>query len=776
MRVEPKRVTPSEPSTEVEARPPARTEALRVGAKAEVAAGIPAVLSTLRYTWRQTSLRKGSKLLLHLNQADGFDCQSCAWPNPEHRHVAEFCENGARAALDEGTDRRVDARFFAAHAITELSHQSDHWLNQQGRLTEPMIKRAGATHYAPIGWDDAFRLIADTLRALATPDEAVFYTSGRTSNEAAFLYQLMVRRLGTNNLPDCSNMCHESSGAALTKSLGVGKGTVTLDDFEAAQLIFIIGQNPGTNHPRMLTSLQAAKRNGCRIVHVNPLPEAGTQRFKNPQEPFNTLLGGTRLADLFLQVRVGGDMAVFKGIGKALLEAEAARGGVLDRAFVDAHTAGFEAYRAELDATSWEAITRESGLAERDLRSAADEVAAARNIICCWAMGLTQQPHAVATIREVVNVLLLRGSVGRAGSGVCPVRGHSNVQGDRTMGIWEKPPAPLLDAIARELGFAPPRAHGLDVVNAIRAMHDGRAKVLFAMGGNFLSATPDTDYTAEALSRCRLTVHVSTKLNRAHLVTGETALIFPCLGRSEIDTQESGPQFVTVEDSMGIISASRGVTAPASRSLRSEPAIVAGLARALFGDDDVVPWRVLGADYGAIRARIAKVIPGFEDFERRIGEGSFLLPNPARDGRFVTDTGKANFSAHPLPTSTVGEGELVMMTIRSHDQFNTTIYGLDDRYRGIYNGRRVILMHADDLHARGLEPGDEVDITSHFRGVTRRASGFRTVAFSLPRGAAATYFPEGNALVPVDSVAAESNQPTSKYVRITVARAASALA
>jgi molybdopterin-dependent oxidoreductase alpha subunit len=753
------------------AHTPVQPEQLQVGPAATAAAGIPAVLSVMRHAVRQTGLWRGTKLLLSINQQAGFDCQSCAWPNPEHRHLAEFCENGAKAALDEGTTRRADRAFFAAHAIDSLAKESDYWLGQQGRLSEPMLREAGATHYTPIAWEQAFALIADELRGLEHPDQATFYTSGRTSNEAAFLYQLLVRRFGTNNLPDCSNMCHESSGVALNEAIGVGKGTVTLEDFERAQLVVLFGQNPGTNHPRMLSALQAAKNRGCKIVDVNPLTEAGTARFKNPQQPFNTLFGGTKLADLHVQVRIGGDHALLLGVGKQLLALERERGGVLDQPFITERTHGFAAHVAALDASEWPAIERESGLARAQIEQLAALLAEHDNIICCWAMGLTQHKRAVATIRELVNVLLMRGSIGRPGAGVCPVRGHSNVQGDRTMGIWERPPAQLLRSLEARFGFTPPAQHGLDVVDSIRAMHDGRVRVLVALGGNFLSATPDTDYTARALANTALTVHVSTKLNRSHLVTGRRALILPCLGRSERDLQAEGEQFVTVEDSMGIVSASRGVSAPASAQLRSEPAIVAGIAEALL--PHALDWSALVANYDRIRDHIEAVIPGFSQFNQRVRRGPFTLPNAARDGVFHTRTQRANFSAELLHDAQLGEHELAMMTIRSHDQFNTTVYGLDDRYRGIQGGRRVILMHPEDAAARGLAAGDLVDLSSEHHGVRRLAPSFRVVPYALPRGSCATYFPETNVLVPIDSVAEHSNTPSSKYVPIRVSLAQS---
>ncbi len=722
---------------------------------------------------------RGAKLLLEVNQKDGFDCQSCAWPSPDgKRHTFEFCENGAKAVADEATPKRIGREFFAKHSVAELLAQSDYWLNRQGRLTEPMVLRAGATHYAPIAWDEAFALLAAELKALPTPDAAAFYTSGRTSNEAAFLYQLFARQFGTNNLPDCSNMCHESSGAALGESIGIGKGTVRMDDFEKAGAVFIIGQNPGTNHPRMLSTLEEAKAKGAVIVSVNPLPEVGTEHFKNPQHFMNplkalpTLLGhGARLADLWLQPRINGDLALFKGLMKEMLAAEdAAPGTVFDQAFIREHTHGFEALVADLRATDWEAIVEGSGVPREQIAAAAEIAIRSRGTICCWAMGLTQQPNSVETIQTVVNFLLLRGSIGRPGAGVCPVRGHSNVQGDRTMGIFEKMPDEWLDRLDAEFGFKSPRKHGHDTVETIKAMHAGEVQVFFAMGGNFLSATPDTEFTAAALRRCVLTAHVSTKLNRSHLVTGRTALILPCLGRSERDVQKNGEQFVTVEDSMGIINPSRGRLEPASPHLLSEPAVVARLARAVLGGSSNVAWESVEGNYALIRDHIARVIPGFEDYNRRIAEGIFYLPNGPRDHReWKTASGRAGFVVAPIPRRIFAAGEFVMMTIRTHDQFNTTVYGLDDRYRGVFGGRRVVFMNEDDLRAAGLQQGQMVDLTNRHGGVERLAKHFMVAPYRIPRGCVATYFPEANVLVPVDSVAAKSNTPTSKFVIVTIA-------
>ncbi|MEO6246484.1 MAG: FdhF/YdeP family oxidoreductase [Opitutaceae bacterium] len=774
------------PAGETSAQPPLEPLPARLGAPSAAAAGLKAVGVTARLVGAM-GVGRGVKALLAVNQEDGFDCQSCAWPSPDGaRHTFEFCENGAKAVADEATPKKIGREFFAGHSVAALAAESDHWLNAQGRLVEPMVLLAGATHYAPIGWEEAFQLIAAELRALPTPDAAAFYTSGRTSNEAAFLWQLFARQFGTNNLPDCSNMCHESSGVALIESIGVGKGTVTLADFEQAGAIFVIGQNPGTNHPRMLAALASAKARGAKIVSVNPLPEIGIERFKNPQDFMNplkalpTLLGeGARLADVWLQPRIGGDLALFKGLMKAMLEADAVRpGGVIERAFIELHTAGFDDLARDLAATTWEEICAASGVAQDAIRTAAEIVMGSPATICCWAMGLTQQPAAVATIQQVVNFLLLRGSIGRPGAGVCPVRGHSNVQGDRTMGIFEKMPDWWLDRLDAEFAIKSPRVHGLDTVDTIRAMHDGRVKVFLAMGGNFLSATPDTEFTAAAIRRCALTAHVATKLNRAHLVTGRTALILPCLGRSERDVQAGGEQFVTTEDSMGIINSSRGKLAAASADLRSEVAIVCGLARAVGAAREVgrseraVPWQGFSGNYDLIRERIARVVPGFEEFNRRVRKGAFCLPNAPRDRReWRTPTNRANFFVAPIPQATLRPGEFLMMTIRTHDQFNTTIYGLDDRYRGVFGGRRVVFMHEADIAAGSLMSGQRVDLTNRHGGVERVARGFMIAPYRIPRGCVATYFPEANVLVPLGSVAAKSNTPTSKYVVVTLAAA-----
>jgi molybdopterin-dependent oxidoreductase alpha subunit len=740
---------------------------LTVGPPQTWAAGVPAVTHALRMAQEQMGVRRTALTLLRVNQKGGFDCPGCAWPENSERSHAEFCENGAKAVAEEATLRRVTPAFFAEHPVTELAARSGYWLGQQGRLTVPMYKPVDEDHYKPVSWDDAFQITADALRACA-PGEAAFYTSGRTSNEAAFLYQLLVRRHGTNNLPDCSNMCHESSGSALTETLGVGKGSVSLDDLHHADLIIVAGQNPGTNHPRMLTALERAKEAGASIIAVNPLPEAGLIRFKNPQKPSGVAGGGTPLADEFLQIRLNGDLALFRALGRLLLEAEdAAPGTVLDRGFIEAHTHGFDDYAASVRDTPWPDILEATGLAREQIESAARRVLGAKRIIVCWAMGLTQHRNSVSTIREVVNFLLLRGNVGRPGAGVCPVRGHSNVQGDRTMGIYEKPAAAFLDALGTEFGFEPPREPGYDTVETIEAMRDGRIAVFFAIGGNFAAATPDSAVTEAALRRCALTVQVSTKLNRSHAVTGAAALILPCLGRTERDVQAGGEQFVSVEDSMSMVHSSRGRLAPASPQLKSEVAIVAGLAGRLFGPGDAIDWPALAGDYDRIRDHVSRVVPGFTDYNARVREpDGFQLPHGPRDSRtFPTATGKANFTVNALEILRVPPGTLLLQTVRSHDQYNTTIYGLDDRYRGIKQGRRVVFAHPDDLDALDLPDGAMVDLVSVWRdGVERRAPDFRVVAFPTARGCAAAYFPETNVLVPLDSTAQVSNTPTSKSI------------
>ncbi len=740
------------------------------------AAGAQAVLQSFRHVFGQSGFLRGAGLMLQLNQKGGFDCPSCAWPDPEgHRALTEFCENGAKAMASETTLARADREFFARHSVAEFAEQDDHWLERAGRLTEPMILRQGDTHYRPISWEDAFLEMANALNALDDPNQASFYTSGRASNEAAFLWALFARRFGTNNLPDCSNMCHESSGSALTESIGVGKGTVTLGDFDDAGVIFCVGQNPGTNHPRMLAALQSAVRKGARIVAVNPLIEAGLKGFAHPQEPLGMLGKATPLASDYLQVRINGDQALYLGLNKALLALEEARPGqVLDQTFIETQTQGFDAYRNHLAAVDWKAIEDASGISRAEIERIAALCAGKRKIITCWAMGLTQQPNAVATIQEVVHFHLLLGAIGLPGGGLCPVRGHSNVQGDRTMGICHHMPESYFQAVEKQFGFQSPREEGLDVVASIRAMNEGRVKVFIALGGNFLQASPDTHFTGDGLRQCSLTAHVATKLNRSHLVTGDTGLILPCLGRSETDEQASGPQFVTVENSMGIVHPSQGTLNPASPHLLSETAFICRLAEATFGPGSGVPWPELEANYDRVRDLIGAIIPGFENFNARARQpGGFYLPNAARDRRFETPSGKALFLCHPLQTTELDEGELLLQTFRSHDQFNTTVYGLNDRYRGISNERRIVFLNPEDMRERGLSPLQPLDITSHFNGQTRTVHDFLAIPYEQPRRMAAAYFPEANPLVPIDSVAPISNTPTSKAVRVTVAPAKS---
>ncbi|MFJ3901899.1 FdhF/YdeP family oxidoreductase [Streptomyces sp. NPDC090025] len=748
-------------------------DAPRVAAPQHAAAGLPAVAHTLRMAQAQMGVARTARTLLKVNQKDGFDCPGCAWPEGDKRHVAEFCENGAKAVAEEATLRRVTPEFFAAHPVADLATRSGYWLGQQGRITEPMYLPEGADRYEAIGWDRAFAILAEELTALDSPDEALFYTSGRTSNEAAFLLQLFAREFGTNNLPDCSNMCHESSGSALNETLGVGKGSVSLEDLHQADLIIVAGQNPGTNHPRMLSALEKAKAAGARIISVNPLPEAGLERFKNPQTP-QGMLRGAALTDLFLQIRIGGDQALFRLLNKLVLETP----GAVDEEFVATYTHGYEEFAAAAKGADWDETLAATGLGRAEIERALEMVLASERTIVCWAMGLTQHKHAVPTIREVVNLLLLRGAVGRPGAGVCPVRGHSNVQGDRTMGIFERPAAAFLDALDKEFGIVSPRHHGFDVVRSIQALRDGTAKVFFAMGGNFVGATPDTEVTEAAMRNARLTVHVSTKLNRSHAVTGTRALILPTLGRTDKDVQKSGKQFVTVEDSMGLVHASRGNLPPAGPRLLSEPAIVARLARAVLGAASATPWEEFEADYATIRDRIARVIPGFADFNARLAAnpGGFALPHAPRDERrFPTATGKANFTAAPVEYPKVPEGRLLLQTLRSHDQYNTTIYGLDDRYRGITGGRRVVLVHPADAAALGFADGVYVDLVSEWTdGVERRAPGFRVVHYPTARGCAAAYYPETNVLVPLESTADISNTPASKSVIVRLEQSESA--
>jgi molybdopterin-dependent oxidoreductase alpha subunit len=738
------------------------------------AAGRPAVISSLKQILNTAGPVRGTKALLELNQTDGFDCPSCAWPDPDdHRATSEFCENGAKAVASEATCKIVDERFFRTHSIEQLLAESDYWHDQQGRLTSPMVLRAseGDTHYQPISWDDAFALISAELNSLDHPDKAAFYTSGRASNEAAFLYQLFVRLYGTNNLPDCSNMCHESSGAGLEASIGIGKGTVSLDDLHQADTIIIAGQNPGTNHPRMLSSLETCVENGGKVIAINPLIEAGLLAFAHPQKFSGMMNRATPLASQYLQVKINGDMAIFRGIAKAIFEREAANpNSIIDQQFITDHTAGFEDYQAAVNATTWERILSDSGLSREDIENLTETVLAKeKKLITCWAMGITQHKNAVDTIREIVNVHLLIGAIGRPGAGLCPVRGHSNVQGDRTMGIFEKLPEWFHVSLEKHFKFQSPRKHGYDVVETIHAMHQEKVKVFIALGGNFLQAAPDTNYTAQALRKTNLTCHIATKLNRSHLVTGKTGLILPCLGRSDRDTQESGDQFVTCENSMGIVHSSKGKLTPNSTLMLSEPMIIARIAHATISDTEMIKWLWMVEDYGRIRNHIEKVVPGFKDFNNRVSKpGGFYLPNAPKQRVWNTKNQKANFSSSQLSIFQPKAGRLTLQTLRSHDQYNTTIYGLDDRYRGIGNNRMIVFLNPEDMQERGIKPLQELTITSYWSDGERNAKGFKAIPYTMPKGSAAAYFPEANVLVPIDSTADISNTPTSKSIEISI--------
>ncbi len=754
------------------AEPPETDDELTIEAPKTKAAGLASVRSSFAHMHRHGhSIPSAVRILSHMNQADGFDCPGCAWPDPDDRAaLTEFCENGAKAAAWETTRRRLGWEFFQRHSIDELAAKSDYWLGLQGRLTEPLLLRPGSRFYEPVSWDEAFTRIASALTALDSPNQAVFYTSGRTSNEAAFLYQLFVRAYGTNNLPDCSNMCHESSGVGLGETVGIGKGSVTLDDIHQADTIIVMGQNPGTNHPRMLTALQKAKKSGAKIIAINPLPEAGLMGFVNPKSPAQILTGGISIADLFLQVKINGDVALLKALMCLLLEAEAKRPGeVLDEDFIGLHTEGFAELRPHLEAQDIDALIESAGVARADLEAAVEIITRSRKTIVCWAMGLTQHKNGVGNVREIVNFLLMRGSIGIPGAGTCPVRGHSNVQGDRTMGIHDRPSKTLLDRIQEVFGFDPPREHGFNTVEAIQAMLDGRAKLFFAMGGNFLQATPDTERTARALERCEMLVHVSTKLNRGHLVRGKWSIILPCLARSEVDAQAYGEQFVTVENSMGVVHASQGHLKPAHPDLYSEPAIVAWLAERVLGPETPVSWCWLIENYDRIRDLIAQTIPSFEDFNERVREpGGFHLYNGARERKFDTASGKAHFTINEAPDLSLPDGTFRMMTVRTHDQYNTTVYGNDDRYRGIRGGRRVVFMHQDDMKEAGITPGSLVDLSNDYGGRHRVAPRFTAVPYPIPRRCIATYFPEANVLVPLDRYADGSFTPASKDVTVRV--------
>ena len=749
--------------------PPEEFSNIKIKPIKKKAVGVPAIVSTMKHISNELGIWQGIKVLNKMNQKDGFDCPGCAWPDPDGKRskLGEYCENGAKAIAEEATRKRVNPAFFSKHPVEEMSTWTDYKIGKSGRITEPMYLKEGASKYEPISWDNAFELIGSKLKSLDSPHEAVFYTSGRTSNEAAYMYQLFARQLGTNNLPDCSNMCHESSGAGLSETVGIGKGSVTLEDLHIAEVIVVMGQNPGTNHPRMLGALEKCKNNGGTVVSVNPIPEAGNNVFVDPQNPMAIIKGGAQLTDLFLQVKINGDVALMKAALFLMLEAEEKNpGNVFDLEFINEFTDNYSAFIADIKQLDYQEAVKESGISEDQIRAFAQLLIDKKKIIICWAMGLTQHENGVQNVREVVNILLAKGSIGKPGAGTCPVRGHSNVQGDRTMGIWEKPKEGFLSKLDERFKINVPREHGVDAVESIEAMHENKIKVFIALGGNFVSATPDSEFTGKSVQNCDLTVQISTKLNRSHLITGKEALILPCISRSETDVQKSGTQYLTVENSMGIVHKSTGSFEPASPNLISEHAIIGGIANATFIDSPV-NWTEMVDDYSVIRDHIEATIDGFNDFNKKVqNRAGFYLPNGARDRNFDTTNKKAKFTINPIPKRKVENGNLIMMTIRTHDQYNTTIYGMDDRYRGILNERRVVLMNKKDMALQGFKQFEVVDIVSYFNGKERHASNFKIVEYDIADGCVASYFPETNVLVPIDSVAKKSNTPVSKFIEV----------
>ncbi len=737
---------------------------LRIEKPPKVSVGPKSVTTASKMILKAMPPWKALRLLGKLNQKKGIDCPGCAWPDPDKRSkIGEFCENGVKAIAEEAQHKLAGEDFFKLHTIDSLRKKSDYWLGHQGRLAQPMIKKEGSARYEPIAWEEAFETIGNHLKSLSHPDEAVFYTSGRTSNEAAFLYQLFVRKYGTNNLPDCSNMCHESSGIGLSETLGIGKGSVTLQDFEHAEVILIFGQNPGTNHPRMLSSLEKAKRKGAKIIVINPLKEVALMKFKNPQKINGWISKGTEIADLYLQIRINEDVALLKAWLKLLLQDE----NNLDMDFIRDKTSGIEALKADLANHELEDLIRQSGLSKEDVLLSAHWLSAKNKIIACWAMGLTQHVNAVDNIREIVNLLLLKGSIGKQGAGTCPVRGHSNVQGDRTMGIWERPTKAWTDKLKEAFNFDPPQSPGYNVVETIEAMNQNKVSFFMALGGNFLPAAPDTLYTEQGIRKCELTVHISTKLNRTHLAPGKISLILPCLGRTDKHIQNGKEQVVTVENSMGVVHGSHGSLTPPSKLLKSEPEIVASIAAAALGNDDI-NWAGLVEDYDNIRALIAKAVNGFENYNERLKrDNGFELPNGARKGEFNTPSKKAVFTVNQLSEKIPDGHDYVMMTIRSHDQFNTTVYGMDDRYRGVFGGRNVVFMNKEDMQSESLSQGDIVELSNNYK-ISRKVAGFAVVPYDIPKGCVATYFPEANPLVPLHLHARGSHTPASKSVGVNV--------
>ncbi|MEL6918708.1 MAG: FdhF/YdeP family oxidoreductase, partial [Bacteroidota bacterium] len=733
-------------------------------------AGLTGVKVALQHAIKEMGIARSANALPNMNQKDGFDCPGCAWPDPEKpSKLGEYCENGAKALAEEATLKQTNTDFFAQHSIEELSRWTDYQIGKSGRLTQPMVLQPHSIHYEPISWEGAYQLIAKELRGLNHPDEGVFYTSGRSSNEAAFLYGLFVRAFGTNNMPDCSNMCHESSGVALSETLGIGKGSVKLEDFDKAEVVIVIGQNPGTNHPRMLSALQKCKENGGKIISINPLEEAGLIRFKNPQELKGVLTSGTLLTDIHLQVKINQDVALLKVIIKKLVELDKKYQDVLDHRFIKTYTHGYEDLLDHLDQFSEQELISMCGVKKEKIDRTVALLTHKKRIIVCWAMGLTQHKNSVDNIKEIVNLLLLKGSLGKPGAGTCPVRGHSNVQGDRSVGIMHHVSKELNESITRTFGFSPPTKEGLDTVHAIEAMHKGKAKIFFSLGGNFVSAASDTEYTAQALQNCSLTVNISTKLNRTHLIPGRTALILPTLGRSEIDSKNGKHRFFTVENSMGKVHRSKGLLPPRSKNLKSEPEIIGGIANAYFKDGHVVDWKNLSEDYELIRTKLEQVIKGFKGIQAKSKGAGFYLHNNVRHLDFSKlPHGKAQLSCCKLPSLKLKENEFLLMTIRSHDQFNTTIYGLNDRYRGVYNERRVVFMNPKDMQKWDLKKLDIVDLISQYDGTLRKAINFLVVPYNIPQGNLASYFPETNVLVPYNHFADKSHTPISKSVIVTL--------
>ncbi|MCM4155700.1 FdhF/YdeP family oxidoreductase [Gramella sp. AN32] len=734
------------------------------------AAGKLAIRDTIKHTFKEMGVVDSMRGLFTINQQDGFDCPSCAWPDPEHpSKIGEYCESGAKALADEATHSHIDAQFFKKYSVEELSNLTDFQLNKFGRLIEPLVLREGSIHYEAISWQDAFDLIAEQLHELDSPNEAIFYTSGRSSNEAAFLYGMFVRAYGTNNMPDCSNMCHESSGVALTETVGIGKGSTKLEDFYEAEVIMIAGQNPGTNHPRMMTALEKCKENGGYIISINPLEETGLVNFKNPQNLKGLIGGGEDIADLHLAVNINQDVPLVKLILKRLVEKDALDQSVFDHQFLEKYTEGYSALIEDLKSFDEAQLLKMTGVPKEKINKAVEVLSKKSKIIVCWAMGLTQHKNAVETIREYVNLLLLKGAIGKPHTGTCPIRGHSNVQGDRSVGIQHYVEEDLNERIREHMHFEPPTEKGIDVVESMEAMHTGKAKFFMALGGNFLMAASDTDYTATALNNCEMTVQVSTKLNRSHLVTGKTALILPTFGRSEKDEKNGKPRFLTMESSMGRIRQSKGILKPASEKIMSEPEIIGGLADIYFNGEHPVAFKEMGEDYELIREKIDLVAKGFEKTSERSKGFGYYLPNNSRELDFsMLPNGKAQITLNNLPDHQLTTDELMLMTIRSHDQFNTTIYGLDDRYRGVYNERRVIFMHEADIKARNLKKYEVVDLTTTYDGKKRTAHKFKVLPYNIPKGNAAAYFPETNPLVPYNHFADRSNTPISKSLKIRI--------